>query len=159
VQLARHVLEAATPTGAGRRRLQREPARSTLWLHRSPLNSTPQQASLSEEQTLSHQSPSCNAVSRPQLQLSRPSQRRQPTASSSRPLPPQPTGIPPPHREHRLKLRITQAVYVQSVSIKGAYHAQPSINCGDMSPHIGDLWEVLMGGSHITPPRRLLIRG
>jgi hypothetical protein len=46
------------------------------------------------------------------------SQRRQPTSITSRPLPPQATGIPPPHREHRLKLRITQAVYLQSVSIK-----------------------------------------
>jgi hypothetical protein len=87
-------------------------------LHRASLNSTPHQASLSEEQAHSQQSSSSNAVSRPQPQLSRPSQRRQPTSITSRPLHPQPTGIPPPHREHRLKLRITRAVYLQNVSIK-----------------------------------------
>jgi hypothetical protein len=54
----------------------------------------------------------------PPNHLSRPSQRHQPTSITSRPLPPQPTGILPPHREHRLKLRINQAVYLQNVSIK-----------------------------------------
>jgi hypothetical protein len=45
--------------------------------------------------------------------------------------------LPPPHREHRLKLRITQAVYLQSVSIKAhTIHNRVSI-VGIPSPHIG----------------------
>jgi hypothetical protein len=38
--------------GAGRRRLKWEPARSTLWLHRTSLNSTPHRANTGEEQSI-----------------------------------------------------------------------------------------------------------
>jgi hypothetical protein len=94
----------------------------------------PPQASLSEEQAHSQQSPSSNAVSRPQPQLSQPSQRRQPTSITSRPLPPQPTGIPSPHRQLRLKLRITQAVYLQSMSIKAHTIHNRVLIVGILSP-------------------------
>jgi hypothetical protein len=68
--------------------------------------------------------------------------------TTSRPLPPQPTGIPPPHREHRLKLRITQAVYLQSVTIKVHTIYTRALIVGIPSPHIGDLWEPSVGTSH-----------
>jgi hypothetical protein len=90
-----------------------------------------------EEQAHSQQSPSSNAVSRPQPQLSRPSQRLQLTSTTSRPLPPQPTGIPPPHREYRLKLRINQAVYLQSVSTKTHTIYNRALIVA-RTPHIGD---------------------
>jgi hypothetical protein len=47
-----YILEIAMQpaTGAGRRRLKREPARSTLWLHRASLNSMLHEVSPSEEQ-------------------------------------------------------------------------------------------------------------
>jgi hypothetical protein len=38
------------------------------------------------------------------------------------------------------KLRVTQVVYLQSVSIKAPYDPQPSMNCGDTAPTVVKLF-------------------
>jgi hypothetical protein len=89
---------------------------TNLWgryprLHRSSLNSTPHQASLSEELAHSQQSPSSSAVSRLQPQVAQLAQRLQPILTTSRPLPPQPTGIPRPTVLIRVFLELTEDLY------------------------------------------------
>jgi hypothetical protein len=60
-------------------------------------NHTPSSLQATPSADLNHKSPGHrSAVSRLQPQVARPSQRLQPTSTTSRPLPPQPTGILPP---------------------------------------------------------------
>jgi hypothetical protein len=91
----------------------RSASRSTLRLHRAPPNSTPHRASLSAEQH-TQQSPT---------------QRRQPTSTSSRPLPPQPTADQL-HQEAPLEAQHNASCVITERVNKGVFHLQPIINCG-----------------------------
>jgi hypothetical protein len=110
-----YVLEVAMKpaTGAGRRRLKWEPARSTLWLHRASLNSTPHWARTSEEQAL----PAVFLVATPSADFD---YSRPVIAINSRPV----TSRAPPQASYN-----ASGVFTVCVN-KRAYHLQTSINCG-----------------------------
>jgi hypothetical protein len=70
-----------------------------------------------------------NAVSRLRPQVARPSLRRQPTSTASRPLPPQPSADQL-HQEAPLQAtHNASCVFTERVN-KGVYQLLPSINCG-----------------------------
>jgi hypothetical protein len=94
-------------------RLKWEPAKSTLWLHRATLNSTPHQASTSEEQAL----PAVFLAATPSADFdySCPA-----ITINSRPV----TSRAPPQASHN-----ASGVFTARIN-KRAYHLQSSINRG-----------------------------
>jgi hypothetical protein len=113
VRVARSVSCKVTSDRRSWRRLKWEPARSTVWLHRASLNSTPHRASPSEEQY---------------SQQTSKQQHRQPTSTTSRPaiaINRRPvTSRAPLHAPHNASCVFTERA-----------NLQPSINCGN--PHTG----------------------
>jgi hypothetical protein len=83
-----------------------------------------------------HKSPGHrSAVSRLRPQVARPSQHRQPTSTTCRPLPLRPTAEQQ-HQEAPLQApHNSSCVFTERVN-KGAYHLQPSMDCGgNTHPH------------------------